>query len=119
MKFEMNRSVSKKRNIQESNMRLERRWLSESDVDTEILTCMAEKAGITLVDLMKLIPCTKVKDDPSVENIEACIKAAQPIILEKNPIDFKDPIGSAKRITEILTGMAECLKSSNNGAIEF
>ena len=63
--------------------RIVRRVIKENN-DDELLSCIADAYDLTLVDILKLAPCSDCQKDPSPENAEKCLKAVEKVVRSKD-----------------------------------
>lgn len=91
-------------------VRIVKRVIKEDNGD--VLNCLVKATGLTVDDLIKLAPCLEMKNNPTdTTKIQACLTAAIPVAQSKIKIDIFDPVGTAKRITELATKIMGCATS--------
>jgi len=61
--------------------RIVRRVINENNND--ILQCVATAAEVNYNDLINLAPCAKLQENPTKEDIEACLEGAKGVIDNK------------------------------------
>jgi hypothetical protein len=108
-----NRSQTKIRKMQELNLLAEQRHFTSKKILNEnpedILGCVATAANLTVADLIKLAPCLELQQNPTdPTKIQPCLTVVIPMAQEKLSIDIYDPIGSGKKIADLVTRIMTC-----------
>jgi hypothetical protein len=62
--------------------RIVRRVIKENN-ESEMMKCIAKAYNLGVLDVVKLLPCKNCEEDPSTENIEACMTAVTEVIEKK------------------------------------
>lgn len=90
--------------------RIVRRVIKESN-DDELLSCIADAYELSLVDILKLAPCSDCQEDPSPENAQKCLKAVEKVVKSKNY--------DLMKIAKMTAKAAMCSSKLGGGKISF